>query len=148
MNLTVEVSGLKGVEDALSEAGPKLAKSILRKGLLEAAQFMVYGAKSRCPVAVEGTPQTKPGELRDAIGVSSVKLNGKKERASVKIGPKYDKKDGSQSPGVYGLFVEVGSVHNPTPKPFMRSTFDADAQTSLEKFTDVTRAALPELGKK
>ena len=45
VNMTVEIEGLKGVEDALTQAGPKLAKRALRKarddrlGQLLTAQF-------------------------------------------------------------------------------------------------------------
>ena len=39
MELTVEIVGLKGVEDALSQAGPKLAKRALRKALVAGAEL-------------------------------------------------------------------------------------------------------------
>ena len=39
MDITVEVQGLKGVEDALAQAGPKLAKRALRKALKAGGDF-------------------------------------------------------------------------------------------------------------
>jgi len=145
MDITVKVEGLKGVEDALADLGPKLARSALRKGLSEAAKPMVAKAKALAPVDNGKVPGSKPGELRDSIGaVVQTKKDGS---AKAIIGPRYNKADGNQSPGVYGKFVEFGSVHNPVPSPFLRASFDGSNKEALDKFVDVVRAALPGLGK-
>jgi HK97 gp10 family phage protein len=151
MEVSVELKGLEGVEDALAEAGPKLARRALAKALKAAGAVLVREAKSRAPVAVKDTPQRRPGELRDAITAGPVRTSPKHERASLRVGPEIaakDKEDSAQSPGVYGKFVEFGSIHNPNKKPFLRPAFDAAAQAALDAATDVLAAAVPELKQK
>jgi hypothetical protein len=48
MKLTVEIVGLKGVEDALSQAGPKLAKRALRKALVAGRGIIRGGGEEEC----------------------------------------------------------------------------------------------------
>jgi HK97 gp10 family phage protein len=148
MNITVDVQGLKGVENALAEAGPKLAKRVLRKGLTAGGQIMLDAVKALTPVAVEGTPQAKPGELRDSMTMK-VKMSPKEESGTVVIGAEYKSADGNQSPGVYDSFVEFGSVHNPAtpPKAHMRPGFDSSKNAALETFTEVMRAGVDTLDK-
>ena len=145
MELTVQVLGLKGVEDALAQAGPKLAKRALRKALRAGGEVMVDAAKGRAPVLKQGTPQRKPGELRDSIGMV-VKLSPTKESGTVRIGPLRDKAKGKNSPGIWGSFVEFGSVHG-AAQPFMRPGFDSSKEAALDKFTEVIRAGVETLNK-
>ena|ERR1035437_1025047 len=145
MELTVQVLGLKGVEDALAQAGPKLAKRALRKALRAGGEVMVDAAKGRAPVLKQGTPQRKPGELRDSIGMV-VKLSPTEESGTVRIGPLRDKAKGKNSPGIWGSFVEFGSVHG-AAQPFMRPGFDSSKEAALDKFTEVIRAGVETLNK-
>jgi HK97 gp10 family phage protein len=144
MDVTVKIEGLEGVEDALSQAGPKLAKRALRKALMAGGQVLVDAAKDRAPVLKDPTSHRQPGELRDAITMQ-VKLSAKEESGTVHVGPEYKKSEGSQSPGVYGMFVEFGSLHNPRPEPFMRPAFDDAAPRAQEAFTEVIRDAVESL---
>jgi HK97 gp10 family phage protein len=146
MDLTVDVQGLKGVEDALAEAGPKLARRALRKGLLAGGRVFLDAVKELTPVAKEGTPQRTPGELRDAMTMK-VKLSAKEEAGTVVIGAEYKKEDGNQSPAVYDHFVEFGSIHNPIPKPHARPAFDHAKQAALDAFTKVMREGVDTLDK-
>jgi HK97 gp10 family phage protein len=143
MDIKVDVQGLRGVEDALAEAGPKLAKRALRKGLVAGGQVFLDAVKALTPVAKEGTPQREPGELRDAMTMK-VKLSSKEESGTVVIGAEYKKEDGNQSPGVYDRFVEFGSVHN-TAKPHVRPGFDEAKGKALDAFTEVMRAGVDSL---
>ncbi len=147
MDITVEVQGLKGVEDALSaQAGPKLAKRALRKALKAGGDLMVAGAKSRAPLLKAATKRRQPGELRDSIGMKIV-LSAKQESGTVTIGPLKDKsKKGKDSPGTWGMFVEFGSVHG-AAQPFMRPGFDSASQAALEAFTEVIREGVETLNK-
>jgi HK97 gp10 family phage protein len=147
MDVQVSITGLESLEKALENAGPKLAKAALRKGLKAAAQPLIDAAKSAAPVMTEGTPQRRPGELRDSIGLVT-KLSSREENGTAHIGPMYDKKHGSDSPGVWGKFVEFGSIHNPQPNPFMRRAFDAAGKAALDKFSSVMKEALPVLESK
>jgi HK97 gp10 family phage protein len=146
MDIKVDVQGLRGVEDALAEAGPKLAKRALRKGLVAGGQVFLDAVKALTPVATEGTPQREPGELRDAMTMK-VKLSNKEESGTVVIGAEYKKEDGSQSPGVYDKFVEFGSVHNPQKRPHMRPGFDEAKNRALDAFTEVMREGVDSLGR-
>lgn len=142
MNITVNVEGLKGLEDALAQAGPKLAKRALRKALNAGADVLVAAAKANAPVLKKGTPQRRPGELRDAID-KKVTLSAKQESGTAVIGPEYKKEDGDQSPGVYGFLVEFG-LHGPT-QPFMRPGFDEANKAALDAFTEEMRAGVDSL---
>lgn len=147
MDFEVKIDGLKEVEEALQDAGPTLARKALRKALKEAAAPLVEAARANAPVLKEGTPQRRPGELRDSIGVV-VKTSPKNGSATAQIGPLYDGKSEGDSPGVYGMWVEFGSIHNPKPNPYMRRAFDGVSKEALDKFTEVLKAAIPELEKK
>jgi HK97 gp10 family phage protein len=144
MDIKVDVKGLQGVEDALAQAGPKIAKRALRKGLIVGGQVLLDAVKGLTPVAVEGTPQAKPGELRDAMAMK-IKLSAKEQAGYAVIGAEYKKEDGNQSPGVYDPDVEFGSVHNPVPKPHMRPGFDQAKGAALDKFTEVMREGVDSL---
>ncbi|HEV8189443.1 MAG TPA: HK97-gp10 family putative phage morphogenesis protein [Pyrinomonadaceae bacterium] len=145
MEVTVNVVGLEGVEQTLANAGVKLAKKTIRRGLKAGAETMVAAILPKVPVLVEGTPQRKPGELRDAIKVK-YKLSAKEEQGTAIIGPEWKAGDDDQSPGLYGLFVEVGSVHN-IAKPYMRPGFDEAHNAALESFTEVVREGVATMNK-
>ncbi len=144
MNITVEVSGLKGVEDALAQAGPKLAKRAMRKALKAGAEKFVAEAKARAPVLKTPTKNRRAGDLRDAI-TSLIKLSPKQDRGRARVGPKYTGK-GSDDPGVYGMFQEFGTRDAPA-QPFLRSTFDGQHDAALEAFTDVMSGEVRKLDK-
>ena len=141
MDIRVEVQGLKGVEDALAQAGPKLAKRALRKALKAGGDLMVAGAKSRAPLLKVATKRRQPGELRDSIGMK-ISLSPKQESGKVSVGPLKDKSKGKDSPGTWGMFVEFGSV-----QPFMRPGFDSSSQAALEAYTEVIREGVETLNK-
>jgi HK97 gp10 family phage protein len=145
MKITVDVQGLHGVEDALSQAGPKLAKRVLRKALLAGGQKMVDAAKRRAPILAKASPNRRPGELRDAIAMT-VKLSTKQEAGTAKIGLKRDKARGQQSPSVWGSFVEFGTAHS-AAQPYMRPGFDHAKKDALETFTAVIRTGVDTLDK-
>ena len=145
MDITVEVQGLKGVEDALAQAGPKLAKHSLRKALKAGGDLMVASAKSRAPLLKVATKRRQPGELRDSIGMK-IALSAKQERGTVTIGPLKDKAKGKDSPGTWGMYVEFGSVHG-AAQPFMRPGFDTASQAALDAFTEVIREGVETLNK-
>lgn len=145
MDLRIDIQGLEGVEDALAGAGPKLAQRALRRALKAGGKVLVDAAKTRAPVLAKGTPQRVPGALRDSITMK-VKMSPKQEQGTVQVGSEY-KGGGSNSPAVYGKWVEFGSIHNPQPQPFMRPAFDSANQQALDAFTEVLRDEVDGLGK-
>lgn len=145
MNVTVKIEGLKEIEDALASAGPKLARSAVRKALHAGGQVFLNRAKTRAPVLAQATPQRQPGELRDAIAEVD-RMDARKQRGRARIGLKYSKK-GAQDPGVYGLFVEFGTKNMPA-QPYMRPAYDEAKQEAESVFTAEIRAGVLELAKK
>ena len=147
MDLTVEIVGLKGVEDALSQAGPKLAKRALRKALVAGADLFEAAAKKNAPILAKASPNRRPGELRDAIDMT-VKLSGKQESGVARVGLRRGKGKGkgSQSPAVWGSLVEFGSIHG-AAQPFMRPAFEQAKTRAQEVFTDEIRKGVETLDK-
>lgn len=143
MEVAVSVQGLQGLEDALSNLGPKLAKRVLRQGLTAGGQVLLDAVKDLTPIAKEGTPQREPGELRDAMKMK-LKLSAKEQSGTVVIGAEYKKEDGAQSPGVYNTFVEFGSIHG-RAQPHMRPGFDRAKERALDAFVKVTREGVNSL---
>ncbi|HTF64548.1 MAG TPA: hypothetical protein VK638_17840 [Edaphobacter sp.] len=144
MDIKVDVQGLKGLEDALASAGPKIARKVIRKGLNAAADVVLDAVKIHTPVLTKGTPQRRPGELRDAM-VKKVTLSAKEESGVAIIGAEYKKADGNQSPGVYNTDVEFGSIHNPVPIPHMRMGFDESKNAALDAFVAVAKEGVESL---
>jgi HK97 gp10 family phage protein len=144
VEIKVEIIGLQGVEDALAGAGPKLAKVALRKALRAGGNVMLNVAKTRAPVMAIASPNRQPGELRAAIDMT-VKLSPKQEAGTARIGLKRDKAKGKQSPGVWGLFVEFGSVHG-AAQPYMRPAYDSSHAAAQEAFSAEIRAGVDALG--
>src|ERR1043166_720525 len=110
MDVKVHIEGLDKLESARRDAGPKLARKALRKALNAGGKVFEDAAKAKAPVLKEATPYRQPGELRDSID-TRVTLSTKEEAGTAHIGPKSQKGKGSQQPGVYGMFVEFGSIH-------------------------------------
>jgi HK97 gp10 family phage protein len=144
VNIAVEVTGLKGVEDALAQAGPKLAKRALRKALKAGTDKFVAEARARAPILKSPTPNRKAGDLRDSI-TSVIRLSPKQESGRARVGPKYTGK-GSDDPGVYGLFQEFGTKDSPA-QPFMRAAFETEREPALKAFTEVMAEEVQKLGK-
>jgi HK97 gp10 family phage protein len=145
VDTTVEIAGLREVEEALSQAGPKLARRALRKALKAGAETFKSAAKRNAPVLTKGTTQRRPGELRDAIDLD-VALSGKQESGVARVGIRRDRAKGAQSPSVWGSMVEFGSVHGKA-QPFMRPAFAQAKSRAQEVFTEEIRKGVESLGK-
>ncbi len=146
MDVKVEIKGLSELETALRDAGPKLAKRAMRKALMAGGQVFENAAKAHAPVLKEGTPQRRPGELRDSID-TNVKLSPKEDKGVAHVGPKSEKGKGSEQPGVYGMFVEFGSIHG-AAQPYLRPAFDEAGTQAQEAFAEQLRIGLEALRKK
>ena len=145
MDFTVKVEGLKGVEDALTGAGPKLAKTALRKALDAGGEVFLSQAKSRAPVLQTPTPARTPGELRDAI-LEVTSMKGREQQGRARIGLRHDAEKKTESPGVYGLFVEFGT-HHMKAQPYMRPAYDAANREAETVFTEEIRRGVANLKK-
>jgi HK97 gp10 family phage protein len=144
VDIKVDVQGLKGLEDALTEFAPKLVKKAFRQAMKAAAQPEIDSAKRHAPILKKPSPARYPGELRDSI---DVKITLKKGSVLAKIGPKRTKGESNQSPGAWGLMIEFGSIHN-QPMPYLRPAFDETWQQSVDIFAETLRGAVQTMGSK
>jgi len=123
--VTVSVD-LHGTEEALLQAGPKIAKRLFRRALKSVGEVWKTALRGKVPV--------DSGDLRESIDYI-VKLSPKQDSGTVTVGPTYD--------GVYGMFVEFGlQVKKYVFHPFMRPTFDATAEAVIKVFADGLREDL------
>lgn len=137
---------LNGLEKALQELGPKLARKALRKAVKQVGEMWESEMKARVPV--------DSGDLKDSIKYKITAKKGKQGEPStmkVSVGPAFgttsrNEGDGSQQPGVYGMFEEFGTKKS-TPHPFMRPTFDATADKAVQIFVATLRADLDDVVK-
>ena len=123
LKVIVEIVGLKGVEDALSQAGPKLAGRALRKALVASANPFEAAAKKNVPDLAKATTNRNSSELRDAID-KTVKLSNKQETGIARVGTRRGKGKGNQSPSVSFSFVDFASIHGAAQEfrqPILRS---------------------------
>lgn len=155
--VTVKVD-LHGLEEDLLTLAPRIAKRLFRRALRAVGEAWAEMAKSHVPVGNPLTAHKKdynPGALRDSIGYQ-IKTSSKSDTGTVQVGPMYDSKgqaegsnNTSQSPGVYGMFVEFGLKTTTYPKqPFMRPTFDVSAERIIQLFADNLRDDLEAAVKK
>ena len=137
---------LNGLEEKLEQLAPKLARRALRKGVKAVGDMWIAEMQGRVPVDT--------GNLRESIkAVISTKSRGKVASAKVAVGPSLDLKDprrktddSSQQPGVYGMFVELGTSKMPA-RPYMRGTFDATKDKAVQLFAEVLRDELEDVVK-
>jgi len=137
--VTVSVD-LHGTEEALLQAGPKIAKRLFRRALKSVGEVWKTALRGKVPV--------DSGDLRESIDYI-VKLSPKQDSGTVTVGPTYDgtamktSQSTTESPGVYGMFVEFGlQVKKYVFHPFMRPTFDATAEAVIKVFADGLREDL------
>lgn len=137
--ITVSVD-LHGLEEDLISLGPKIAKRLFRRALSVVGQAWKEALQAKVP--------RDSGDLANSIDFV-VKTSPKNDFGSVTVGPTYDTKvmknssSTSESPGVYGMFVEFGlKLKKYAFTPFMRPTFDGSAERMVELFAENLREDL------
>jgi len=84
MKLTVDIVGLKGVEDAfLRRTQTRKAGAAQSTG--RRRRLVRGGGEEECAGPAQASPNRRPGELRDAIDMT-VKLSGKQESGVARVG--------------------------------------------------------------
>lgn len=145
----VEIKGLPELAETLDIIPIQLSNLILREALLDGAQPIIEAAQSFAPVASKQShPESDPGELRDSIGAAA-RVYSDKGYGVAHIGPlhdksKYNDKNRTHSPGVYGKFVEFGT-HKMAAHPFMRPALAAAGQAAVEAFGNGIRSRMEKL---
>lgn len=131
--ITVEVKGLKELEQKLAQLPAAVGYKALSGALMSAGNEIAKEAKRLAPKgSVEHYLGTKakakgkkaePGNLRAHIRRTKVKET--KYSAEVRIG--------WTSKAFYGQFVEFGTARQPA-RPFLRPAFEAKKEKALEVF--------------
>jgi HK97 gp10 family phage protein len=123
----VEIYGDKELIRAFDLADDKVRKSGLRAGLRAVGRMWRESAKARVPVLT--------GSLRRALTFATkVKNSLYGGVGKLWMGPRYNKANGNQDPGVYGLMVQIGTKHM-APQPFMPDV-SATQDEALKKLGD------------
>jgi hypothetical protein len=138
-NVVVKVD-LHGLEEDLLQLGPKISKKLFRIALKFVGELWKAGLKARVP--------SDTGNLAESIDYV-IKLSPKQDSGTVTVGPTYipgkNGKSGSESPGIYGMFVEFGlKLRKYVFTPWMRPEFDATADAMIEAFAASLREDLEE----
>jgi HK97 gp10 family phage protein len=123
--VTVKISGLKEIDDALLTMATKDARKATRTVLKEAGAWMAAQIAAVAP--------RRSGFLATNI-VSKVSISAKQDQATVSVGPSRD--------AYYAQFDEFGSVHNTPPQPFIRRTFEQSGEAWLNRVVSGLKSAL------
>lgn len=165
--IQIEVRGLEQLGRALQSIPAVLSTRVMRGALHAAGDVMAEAAESTAPV--------RSGELKADI-IVKVHVGSDLSNNYVVVGPGYDRGsltvrgtrpslrrkgateaivDTSESPGVYGKFVELGHQNGhrsggeiehgsgeTPPHPWLRPAFEISKETALETFVEYTRGGL------
>jgi HK97 gp10 family phage protein len=141
VSATIELKGLKELEEKLVKLGAVAGQKVLRKAGRKAMKPVLDEAKRLAPVSDDGGPH-----LRDAIDIvvknagdgDTISTSGiriKKLPAKVRRFLKAMRKRGvalaHPSPRRYWHLVEFGTRHS-RAQPFIRPAFDSNVRTVLE----------------
>lgn len=119
VDISLKVEGLEKVMQAFNSLSKNMAGKAMRKALRDGAKVVADEARNLCPVDT--------GRLRDSIRVRA----GRRKKDYIRmvvISGKGDRLFSGET--YYGSFVELGSVHNKPPEPFMRSAMHHSEKTS------------------
>lgn len=135
-SVTVEVRGLKELEDALKELGNAAAGKVLFSSLMAAGLPIQKAAQALAPVSPtahyrytkgRGKKLIPSGTLRKNIGRKRLRSNRGETGAEIGISWKGN--------AFYGRFIEFGTSKL-APKPFLRPAFDAKKDEALAIFKE------------
>ena len=131
MNLDLEIDGLAEFEQQMTALGPEFARTVAVRAVYDMGEVIQVSAQRRAPVLAKAAANRQPGELRDDIGFLMDAVDATLPmRTGGTVSPLYD--GDAEGPGVYGKFVEYGSVHNPQPEPFLRPAVEEDGEHALD----------------
>ena len=113
--VSVKVTGLAELENALLEQTPKKARAAVREALEFVGEFLRLQMVLRAP--------SRSGFLASHI-VKAIKLSAKNDEGTVQIGPSKE--------AYYAQFDEFGSIHNEPPHPFIRPAFEQNKDKAVD----------------
>jgi HK97 gp10 family phage protein len=116
MSVTIEIEGLKEVQNSLKllgkKVGSKAEKSVTMKALRAGGKPILKEAKSRAP-------KGRKGRLRRSLAIKNTK-----GRLEVQIGARRGKSREDRLGAWYAHMVEFGTI-NMSARPFLRPAVDA-----------------------
>jgi len=136
IEVTVEIKGLKELDEAIRKLPDAMQTKVVRAGLQAGGKVFVDGMQRRAPHAavhrVIRKGQAYPVPLNQSI-VMRVSLA--KDQARVRVGP--------SKQAFWGRFQELGTRYQ-TPQAFMLPTLEADGQIAVAVFATAARDKLDE----
>lgn len=146
--VTVQVEGLKRLEQAIDELTVDMSRRVVRAALRDAAQPIVRGARTRAPVLRTPHPYRVPGTVRRNIGVFNSKDARRQGMVGVYIRVRRLSKGavtafkratghkGARNPfdPFYWWFLEFGTKRI-APRKYLSSAFHSARTQALEVFT-------------
>lgn len=159
--VSVKVSGLAEIEQKLLQLAPKLARRHLAKAVRAGSNILRDLAKGKVPVKTGAlrdriTARVRPSKdgkkVVGTIGILYASPQGKSTLTTLFTGKGAFKKektgihaavagDNTQQPGVYGMFLELGTEHAPA-QPWLRPAFDEGGQLAIQEAVDELRDGL------
>lgn len=154
-SFSFEVQGLKELEDALLNLAPKQVRAVMRPALAESGSWMASKISAAAPVAPTDRPHPE-GELRNTVK-TEVRISQRQDEATCAVGYSDDQFYAwfvefghRQVRGGYSRLDKYGRNRGPghvigdmvPPHPFVRTTFDANAEQWTELLADSVRAGL------
>jgi len=143
--MTIQIEGMKELDDRLQKLQRKAQKKVLRKALAAGGRVIVKDAKKRAPVG----KGKKAGKLKKAISAKATVRSGggrpikvpsgeiiyvkSKAESSINIG--FDRK------AFYGQFHELGTSRIPA-RSFLRPAMDTQKDAAVNAFKSIMAAAI------
>jgi len=122
LKFSVEIKGLRELDQQLKMLEPNVRKRLGRAALKAGAKLILAKAKMNAPVAT--------GKLRDSLVVKS----GRTRKPNTVNVLMMIKEGWYKGETFYGAFVEFGTRHAPA-HPFMRPAFDTEKDAALAAIT-------------
>jgi HK97 gp10 family phage protein len=142
VELTLQVDGLTEFEARLAQLPGEIARRHSMAAVIAGADVIVDAARANAPLLRTETSNREIGELRDAIDFVPDPVSSRNPaRVGGTVSPTYDKSQGAQDPGVWGKFVEYGSVHGEA-QPFLRPAVDQDGAAAIDAMANEMREGL------
>lgn len=131
--VTVQIDGLKELEQNLLALPEDLAKRALGRAARTSMQFL----RRR----IQGSAPVKTGRLERGIQVRSKFISEGVKGGTIVVSVGLQLRPKEQS-AFYGKFVELGTVRITTPHPFMKPEFDAWGEAIIKMFGQDLGAAI------
>lgn len=132
--ISANVNGLAELKQKLDQLPYEVAKAGLKEALLAGGAVLAHEAAALAPVGQTGDLQRSVGE--------KITIGHDLDSNVVSVGPRYRKsKTGKRSPGVYGLFVEIGTSKM-APQPYLRPALYAAKDRAVAAFVEKLRQGL------